>query len=86
MATEEELKLKKPMVWKEEDGTTYKISFSEKLQLENLEAAKKQLMWDRMNFFAKIALIVVIAAFAASVIYVFYRLDQVNFFSNVMYK
>ena len=31
---------KKDMVWKEEDGTRYKISFSEQLQRKNLQATR----------------------------------------------
>lgn len=78
--------MKKPMVWKEEDGTKYKISFSEELQLKNLNALKKQTTWEKRSFYAKVILIVVFIVLTISVLYMFYRLDAVNFFSNVMYR
>lgn len=73
-------------MWKEEDGTKYKISFSEELQLKNLNAIKKQVAWEKRNFYAKIVLITLFVILVISVLYVFYRLDAVNFFSSVMYK
>lgn len=78
--------LKKPMVWKEEDGTRYKISFSEKLQMRSLQAIKHQIMWEKRNFYAKVILMVIFTLFAVSIIYLIYRLDVVNFFSRLMYK
>lgn len=78
--------LKKPMVWKEEDGTQYKISFSEKLQMKSLYAMKRQIEWEKRNFYAKIILIALFTMFAVSMIYLIYRLDAVDFFSRLMYK
>lgn len=78
--------LKKPMVWKEEDGTKYKISFSEELQMKSLNAMRSQIVWEKRNFYAKIALIFIILIIAASFLYLVYRLDMVNFFSRLMYK
>ncbi|MEM4245647.1 MAG: hypothetical protein QW404_00750 [Candidatus Nanoarchaeia archaeon] len=78
--------LKKPMVWKEEDGTQYKISFSEKLQMRSLQAIKHQIMWEKRNFYAKVILMILFTLFAVSMLYLIYRLDAVNFFSRLMYK
>jgi len=78
--------LKKPMVWKEEDGTQYKISFSEKLQMRSLDAMKRQVLWEKRNFYAKVVLIVIFLIFAVSILYLLYRLDAVNFFSGLLYK
>lgn len=78
------VKLKKPMVWKEEDGTKYKISYSEKLQLENLKATHGLARWQKRNFYAKLVLILIFALFTSATIFLFYRLDTVNFFSTVM--
>lgn len=78
--------LKKPMVWKEEDGTQYKISFSEKLQMKSLEVMRRQILWEKRNFYAKIVLIFIATMFAAAILYLLYRLDAVNFFSGVLYK
>ena len=78
------VKLKKPMVWKEEDGTKYKISYSEKLQLENLKATKHLARWQKRNFYAKLALLIVFVIFTAAMFYVFIQLDSVDFFTKVM--
>ncbi len=78
--------LKKPMVWKEEDGTKYKISFSEKLQMKSLDVMRRQILWEKRNFYAKMVLMLIILVLGASIIYLLYRLDAVNFFSSVMYK
>lgn len=78
--------LKKPMVWKEEDGTKYKISFSEKLQMRSLQAIRHQITWEKRNFYAKVVLMIIFLFLVVSVLYLFYRLDAVNFFSKVMYK
>lgn len=77
--------LKKPMVWKEEDGTKYKISYSEKLQLESLRASKHLVRWQRRNFYAKLGLLLVVLVFTGAMFYVFMRLDSVDFFTKVMY-
>jgi len=78
--------LKKPMVWKEEDGTKYKISFSEELQMKSLNAIRSQITWERRNFYAKVVLIGIILVLAVSFIFLLYRLDAVDFFSRLMYK
>lgn len=75
----------KTMMFKEEDGTRYKISFSEKIQMKNLQESKKQIVWQKRNFYAKVALMFILLALAVSFIYLIYRLDAVNFFSSMMY-
>lgn len=76
---------KKAMIYKEEDGTQYKISFSEELQMKNLNASRRQLMWQKRNFYAKMALTLVLLTLTASMLYLVYRLDAVDFFTKVMY-
>jgi len=80
------VKLKQPMTWKEEDGTKYKISYSEKLQLDNLRATKHLVKWQRRNFYAKVGLLLIFLLLTSAMLFVFYRLDSVDFFSNVMYS
>jgi len=77
--------VKRPMIYKEEDGTQYKISFSEELQVKNLNATRRQLIWQKRNFYAKMALTLVLLTLTMSVVYLLYRLDAVNFFSRIMY-
>ena len=48
----------KPMVYKEEDGTQYKISYSEKLQLKNLGESKRIRGWLQINFYSNILLLI----------------------------
>jgi len=78
------VKLKKPMVWKEDDGTKYKISYSEKLQLENLKATKHLAKWQRRNFYAKLALVGIFFLTTITILYVLFQLDSVDFFTKVM--
>jgi len=78
------VKLKKPMVWKEEDGTKYKISYSEKLQLESLKATKHLAKWHKRSFYAKIALLAVFLIFTVTMFFVLIQLDSVDFFTKVM--
>lgn len=76
--------LKEPMEWKEEDGTKYKISYSEKLQVEQLNATKDLARWHKRSFYAKLALLAVGLVFTIAVLYVFFQLDSVDFFTKVM--
>lgn len=72
------------MVWKEEDGTKYKISYSEKLQMEQLKATKDLAKWHKRSFYAKVALFVLGLVFTVSILYVFFWLDKADFFMKVM--
>ena len=74
----------KPMYYKDDDGTKYKISFSEELQMKNLNAAKENTTWLRRNFYAKIALVVIMLIMVVTFLFLLYRLDQVNFFTILM--
>ena len=66
------------IVWKDKTGT-YKLGYSQRLMRE-------QVQWQKINFAGKIALISVILILIAIIMYVLYRLDQVNFFSTIMYR
>tara|TARA_Y100000034_G_scaffold119149_1_gene160623 strand:- start:537 stop:758 length:222 start_codon:yes stop_codon:yes gene_type:complete len=66
------------IVWKDKTGT-YKLGYSQRLMRE-------QIQWQKINFAGKVALIAVILIFIAIIMYVLYRLDQVNFFSTIMYR
>lgn len=72
------------MYYKDEDGTKYKISFSEELQMKNLNAAKENTTWLRRNFYAKVALVVITLIMVVTFLFLLYRLDQVNFFTILM--
>jgi len=75
----------KPMMYKEEDGTKYKISFSEELQLKNLKEQKKTAKLLEASFYAKVILIAIFTLWFITFLYMLYRLDAVNFFTTVMY-
>ena len=76
----------KPMYYKDEDGKEYKISFSEELQMKNLRAARNNTKWLKMNFYAKLALVIIILALTVTYIYLMYKLDQINFFTSLLYE
>lgn len=76
--------LKEPLEWKEEDGTKYKISYSEKLQIEQLEATKDLAKWHKRSFYAKIALLTVGIFFTMAILYVFSWLNRVDFFTKML--
>ena len=65
------------IVWKDKTGT-YKLGYSQKLM-------KEQLQWQKINFAGKVALMGVLLIFIAIILYFLYRLDKVNFFTNMMY-
>ncbi|MBU1203755.1 MAG: hypothetical protein KKG60_01670 [Nanoarchaeota archaeon] len=68
------------------DGEKYRISFSEELQLKNLKEAKENKKWLQFNFYAKIGLAVLVLVLVVTLLFVFYRLDQIDFFSNILYR
>ena len=72
------------MVYTDENGGKYKISYSEELQLKNLQAVKRQIEWEKKNFYAKLFLIFIIAILTISILYLFYKLDDVNFFTRIL--
>ena len=70
---------------RDDDGTTYRISWSEELQLKQLDAQRKNAELLKINFYAKLALIVLLTLWFALFLFVLYRLDTVNFFTQLMY-
>ena len=74
------------MVYKEEDGTQYKISYSEKLQLKNLGESKRIRGWLQINFYSNILLLIILVILTATFLYLVWRLDQVNFFTALLRK
>ena len=76
----------KSIEWNNEDGTKYKISYSEELQLKNLEATKRQTVWLKRNMLIMLGLLLVLALFAIVVMYSLWRLDQFDFFTKVAYR
>ena len=76
----------KTMIYKEEDGTKYKISYSEELQLKNLRATQKQVVWEKRNFYDKVILVLILTILTIAFLFLLYRLDTVNFFTKIMYR
>ena len=68
------------------DGEKYRISFSEELQLKNLKASKENKKWLKLNFYAKTALVLLLLIGIVTFLFLLFRLDQVNFFSGVLYR
>jgi uncharacterized membrane protein len=68
------------------DGEKYRISFSEELQLKNLKAANENKRWLKMNFYAKVTLSLLILILVVTFLFVLYRLDQINFFTGILYR
>jgi len=68
------------------DGEKYRISFSEELQLKNLKAAKENRRWLKMNFYAKITMSLLLLILVITFLYLLYRLDQINFFTGILYR
>jgi len=68
------------------DGEKYRISFSEELQLKNLKAAKENKKWLKLNFYGKLALAGLTLILVVTFLYLLYRLDQINFFTGILYR
>ena len=68
------------------DGEKYRISFSEELQLKNLKAARENKRWLMWNFYGKLALAGIMFILLIVFMYVLYRLDQINFFTGILYR
>ena len=71
------------MVYKDEDGEKYKISFSEELQVKNLRASKTFIKWEKRNFYAKILLIIIMFVLTLAILYVFWRIDQAELLTHL---
>ena len=76
----------KTMVYKDDNGDKYKISYSEELQLKQLRNNKKLLQWQQVNFYVTFLLLLVGLGLLVVIVFVMYRLDAVNFFTNVAYR
>ena len=75
------------MIYKDDNtGDKYKISWSEELQLKNINVSKKQVQWKKINFVLMTLLLIIILVFAIAVIYTLFKLDNINFFTNVAYR
>ena len=68
------------------DGERYRISFSEELQMKNIKLARENKRWLKYNFYAKVSLAVLILMLLIVVIFTLYRLDQINFFTGILYR
>ena len=68
------------------DGETYRISFSEELQLKNLKAAKENKKWLQLNFYAKVSLALILLVLTVTILFLLYRLDVINFFTGILYR
>jgi len=71
---------------RDSDGETYRISFSEELQMKNLKAAKQNQRWLRYNFYAKVTLAVLMLMLVFIISFTLYRLDTINFFTGILYR
>lgn len=74
----------KSIVYKDEDGTQYKISYSEELQLKNLQATKEQTFWLKKNFYMMLLLAAVIVMLVALVFGVIYWMDHNQIFTRLL--
>ena len=75
----------KTIEWNGEEGK-YKISYSEELQIKNLEATRKQTRWLKRNMFIMLGLLLVLVLFSLISVYALWRLDQFDFFTKVAYR
>ena len=76
----------KPIIWKDERGEKYKISYSEELQIKNLNTLKKQVKWQKVNFLIITLLTIFIFLLLSILIYTLYRLHTINFFTRVAFR
>jgi len=68
------------------DGERYRISFSEELQMKNIKLARENRKWLKYNFYAKVSLAMMILILIVIVSFTLYRLDQINFFTGILYR
>lgn len=72
------------MIYKDSDGTQYKISYSEELQLKNLQATREQTFWLKKNFYMMLLLGAVVVMLLAMVFGVIYWLDYHQIFTRLL--
>ena len=68
------------------DGEKYRISFSEELQLKNLKAARENKRLLELSLYAKTAIAILLLILTVTIIFIFWRLDTINFFTGVLYR
>ena len=68
------------------DGEKYRISFSEELQMKNIKIARENRKWLKYNFYAKVSLAVLIFVLVIIISFTLYRLDQIDFFTGILYR
>jgi len=68
------------------DGEKYRISFSEELQMKNIKLARENRRWLKYNFYAKIALSVLILILVIMIGFTLFRLDKIDFFTGLLYR
>jgi len=75
------------MIYKDDNtGEKYKISWSEELQLKNLNVSKKQVQWQKINFILMAFLLIILIIFTVAVVYTLFKLDSIDFFTKVAYR
>lgn len=68
------------------DGEKYRISWSEELQLKQLHEQKATKKWLTMNFYVGLVLGILILVLVVTMMFTLYRLDQINFFTGLLYR
>ena len=68
------------------DGEKYRISFSEELQMKNIKLSRENRRWLKYNFYAKIALTMLILILVIIVGFTLFRLDRIDFFTGLLYR
>ncbi len=68
------------------DGEKYRISWSEELQLKHLHEQRATKKWLRMNFYVGVVLGIILLAAVVAMVFTLYRLDQINFFTGLLYR
>lgn len=73
-----------PMTFRDEQGNTYKISYSEELQLKNLKATQEQNFWLKKNFYMMLLLGVLGVMLLALVFAALYWFDSHSIFTRLL--
>ncbi|MBS3133615.1 hypothetical protein J4214_00095 [Candidatus Woesearchaeota archaeon] len=68
------------------DGEKYRISWSEELQLKQLNEQKHTRKWLTMNFYLGVILGLLVLVLLMTVMFTLYRLDQIDFFTGLLYR
>ncbi len=76
----------KSITYKDEKGNNYNITYSEEIQLKNLNVAKKQVYWLKLNFIMKFLLFFVMLGLLAVIVYTLWMLGNIDFFTRVAFR